>query len=196
MLYSAYEIRNNGAIIKYSEKLFAFPNYEDFIDYINEQNLNSTSIPTAQIVLTNENNYLKNKYVQALCNYDCFDKAVSFAISELQAQTTWQATERTTWLLGTLLSYQSTQSAPNYDFLNLQAGSQTFLALSQTYLDDILSAYTNLKADSTSIENGEFLKNALAYDLNQYLSHIIFLENKITLPTHDFDYYKTAKQNL
>jgi len=197
LIYSAYEINNNGAIIKYSEKLFSSADYEDFIVYINDFNLKSVSIEQAQIVLSNENNYLKNKYVQALCNKGKFDEAVDFAISELDKESDWALPERTTWMLGTLLSYQSNQDVPNYDFLQtLNTATSTYIQQTQIYIDELILQYNNLKNDITIIDNGQYEKNVLAYDLNQYLSHIIFLENKVTLPLHNFEYYKEIRQNL
>ena len=197
LIYTAYQVDNNKVIIKYSEKLFASSKYDEFIVYINDLNIKSVSEEQAQIVLTNENDYLKNKYVQALCKRDSLQKAVNFALHELEKENDWAVPEKTTWMLGTILSHQSNLDNPNYDFLQMQNGeNKTYLELSLIYLDKMISAYNDLKADPSSIENGEYYRNVLAYELNQYVSHITFLEDKVTLPLHDFEYYKDFRQSL
>lgn len=193
-IYMAYDIENNSAIIKYSEILFASPDYEQFIDYINDLNYNSTSIMQARVALTNENNYLLNKYIRALIEEKDFTNAVDFSLEKMMAQSQWDSPQKTTWLLSPLL--EKAQMLNDYSFLNSTAdnSTQTLMNIYQTYLDKIISAYNELNENS-NFQN-EFIIATYRYDINNYINHILFLENKAVLELHDFKYYKNIKQNL
>lgn len=197
LIYSAYKIENDDAIISYTEILVQSPHYKDFIEYINKLNISSTEDFMAQIVMSNENNYLKNRYVRSLCNCNKFDSACDYVLQETVIYQDWSLPNRTEWLLSSILEYQKNQFAPNYSFLkNMQSDGHTLIYLFENYIDRIITAYDDLKADSSIIENGEFLKQALSYDLSNYLNHILFLNGKVDLEIHDFSYYQNVRNSL
>lgn len=197
LIYSAHKIQNDDAIIKYTEILMQSPNYDDFIKYINDLNMSSTNIVMAQVVMSNENNFLKNKYVVALCNAGEFTKACEFTLEEIYSYQDWSLPNCTEWLLSPLLEYQNRQATPDYTFLkDTKKDGHSMLYLFEKYLDRVLDAYDTLKADPSMSANGEFLIQVLKYDLSSYLNHILFLNGKVDLEVHNFNYYQDARNAL
>lgn len=74
---------------KYLKKLFAMPNYDDFILFIESENLENVSKEanfdtiSLMISVANEDRYLKNKYVESLIKNDMMSSAHEFAYADL-----------------------------------------------------------------------------------------------------------------
>ena len=85
-LYSALNLsiktNDNKKVITLFEKFYSDNEYYKFVHFINQQNLSLEEEPLIKASLLNEDNYLKNKYVEALIKENNEDKAFLFALND------------------------------------------------------------------------------------------------------------------
>ena len=76
--------KNNEKIIESFESLYNEPTYENFILYINDYYLSTTTNVMLKTHLVNEDARLKNHYIKALTSLNQNDKAMLFMIDDIQ----------------------------------------------------------------------------------------------------------------
>lgn len=85
-LYMALNISikngNDDKVIELYEKLYNNSEYNKFINHINDENLKLDIGPQLKATMLDEDNYLKNKYIDSLVNKGLDKKAWEFAVSE------------------------------------------------------------------------------------------------------------------
>ena len=85
-LYMALNIsikhNNDDKIVELFEEFYKHDSYESYIAAVDESNLKTETAPAIKATLLNEDNYLKNHYIQALINKNEDNKAFQFAVRE------------------------------------------------------------------------------------------------------------------
>lgn len=73
---------NDAEIVSNFEEFYKNPNYYDFVEKVNEENLKADTNELVKASLLNEDNYLKNKYIKSLIATNKIDKAFDFACED------------------------------------------------------------------------------------------------------------------
>jgi hypothetical protein len=76
------KLNNDDKVIELYEKFINNSEYSNFIAYVNEGNLKLDIDPQLKSTMLDEDNYLKNRYIQSLINKNEDKKAWDFAMSE------------------------------------------------------------------------------------------------------------------
>ena len=73
---------NDEKVVKLFEEFYNNENYTAYIYFVNSQNNNVKASSIVKSTLLNEDNYLKNKYIQSLLAENHYVKAFDFAIAD------------------------------------------------------------------------------------------------------------------
>ena len=85
-LYMALNISiklgNDEKVVELYEKFYDHDSYESYIEFVNSENAKTEASPMVKATLLNEDNYLKNSYIQSLINLGQDSKAFKFAVDD------------------------------------------------------------------------------------------------------------------
>jgi len=82
VVYKASTQNNYKFVKEYFPELYTDPDYAEFIDFVEETNLASTTNLEVEIYLANEDNFLKSAYVTALYNLGEKENAFNYALND------------------------------------------------------------------------------------------------------------------
>ncbi|MDR0850549.1 MAG: hypothetical protein LBN07_03635 [Christensenellaceae bacterium] len=117
------QFKNDLSIVECFPILLREPRYDEFMDFLNE---NSTKEGTMlqKVMLSNEDNRLKSRYVRALVSINMLDEAFRFAVTDLS--------DPDNFVISSLVEFvgENTLEADNYDsiYLRLDAFEQSYNA--------------------------------------------------------------------
>lgn len=77
------KFENNLSIVEYFPKLLKEPRYDEFMDAVDDSNTKEGSM-LQKVMLSNEDNRLKIRYVRALMSVNMADESFRFAISDFE----------------------------------------------------------------------------------------------------------------
>jgi hypothetical protein len=78
----AIKLENDDKVIELFNKFHNNENYDSYIQFVNNENMKLDVKPAIKATLINEDNYLKNCYIQSLLNKNEDQKAFNFALNE------------------------------------------------------------------------------------------------------------------
>ena len=78
----AIKLENDDKVIDLFNKFYENENYTSYIQFVNNENMKIDVKPAIKATLINEDNYLKNCYIQSLLNKNEDQKAFNFALNE------------------------------------------------------------------------------------------------------------------
>ena len=78
----AIKLENDDKVIELFNKFNNNENYDSYIQFVNNENMKLDVKPAIKATLINEDNYLKNCYIQSLLNKNEDQKAFNFALNE------------------------------------------------------------------------------------------------------------------
>jgi len=85
-LYMALNISiklgNDEKVVELYEKFNDHDSYESYIEFVNSENAKTEASPMVKATLLNEDNHLKNSYIQSLINLGQDSKAFKFAVDD------------------------------------------------------------------------------------------------------------------
>ncbi len=175
VINKSIELKKYKNIEKYCEKLFEKQDYYDFIAYVETKNINdvtngnSSSIDKINLMisLSNEDMYLKNKYVDALIHRNKVQQAFEFAKNDLQ----------------TLDSELTLQSRLHWCYSNLfllndlHFLDESQLILIENYVKNAYNLYNSTNFDDLSgIDSFNYV--VLGNTLKRSLNDILKLQDK------------------
>lgn len=190
------ELNSYGNIEKYLEKLLNHEHYVNFIAFIENENLNSVSqnppsfkTISLMISVSNEDMYLKNKYVESLIKNKKINKAESFSLIDFSSNnSSFEIGDRICWSFSHLFS-----TSTSFDFLTEQARTNiaNFVnSLYEKYLEND-SIFSQLNAT----QQFDFL--VLENTLKRILGDLLLLEEtQLTFPNLSFDEIKAKLTQL
>ena len=175
VINKSIELKKYKNIEKYCEDLFEKQEYYDFIAYVETKNINDVANSNSSnidkinlmISLSNEDMYLKNKYVDALIHRNKVEYAYEFAKNDLQS-------------LDVVLTLQSRLHwcYSNLFWLNdLKFLDESQRILIENYIRNAYELYKSTKVEDLSgIDNLNYV--VLENTLKRSLNDILRLENK------------------
>ncbi len=84
------KLENDDKVIQNFEKFYANENYLSYTHFVNNENLKQNVNPVIKATIINEDNYLKNSYIQSLLNKHNDQTAFNFALADgLKANPTY-----------------------------------------------------------------------------------------------------------
>jgi len=170
VINKSIELKKYNNIEKYCDILFEKQDYYDFIAYVEAKNINdvangnSSSIDKINLMisLSNEDMYLKNKYVDALIHKNKVEQAFEFAKSDLQTlDTTLMLQSRLHWCYGNLFLLN-----------DLQFLDENQRTLIENYVNNAYNLYSSTDFDNlTGVDSFNYvvLENTLKRSLNDLL---------------------------
>lgn len=75
------KLENDSKVVELYEKFSKNSEYSSYINFVNSENLKLETSPAIKSTMLNEDNYLKNEYIQSLVNLGEDNKAFKFAIN-------------------------------------------------------------------------------------------------------------------
>ncbi|MCK9575247.1 MAG: hypothetical protein WCX32_02450 [Clostridia bacterium] len=82
VVYKASTQNNYKFVKEYFPELYTHPDYDEFINFVEETNLANTADLSIKIYLANEDNFLKSAYVTALYKLDKKQDSFNFALND------------------------------------------------------------------------------------------------------------------
>lgn len=170
VINKSIDLKKYANIEKYCEKLFAMQNYYDFISYVETQNINdvlydkNSNVDKINIMisLSNEDMYLKNKYVDALIHKNKVEQAFEFAKSDLQTlDSVLTLQSRLHWCYSNLFLLNDLQFLDEYQ-----------RTLIEKYVNNAYNLYSSTDFDNLSgVDSFNYvvLENTLKRSLNDLL---------------------------
>lgn len=170
VINKSIELKKYNNIEKYCDILFEKQDYYDFIAYVEAKNINdvangnSSSIDKINLMisLSNEDMYLKNKYVDALIHKNKVEQAFEFAKSDLQTlDSALTLQSRLHWCYGNLFLLN-----------DLQFLDENQRTLIENYVNNAYNLYSSTDFDNLSgVDSFNYvvLENTLKRSLNDLL---------------------------
>ena len=78
----AIKLENDDKVVELFKKFYANENYMSYMHFVNGENLKADVKPVIKATLLNEDNYLKNHYIQSLLNKHEDQTAFNFALND------------------------------------------------------------------------------------------------------------------
>lgn len=78
----AIKIENDDKVVELFNKFYANENYMSYMHFVNSENMKADVKPVIKATLINEDNYLKNCYIQSLLNKHEDQTAFNFALND------------------------------------------------------------------------------------------------------------------
>ncbi len=103
VVINSYNLKNYNYVETYYEVLEKNERYDEFIEYVNEQNLKVEATNLNKSALLNEDNYLKNRYVLALIKNGKMEKAYDYAFNNFENYDSYTLTNNGTYLFYDLI---------------------------------------------------------------------------------------------
>lgn len=132
LLNKSIVAKNDEFIVKTYENFSRQANYKTFVENVEKVNINNCVSSLEMLYLSNEDNYLKGKYVVALKNFKGNDLAFEYANSELNKFVVTKSADRINFVFGYYIN--SLKDASEFEFITTEVKN------------DIYNFYTNLYA--------------------------------------------------
>ena len=182
-------INSYNDISKYTKILFDEPNYYDFIAFIEAENIekvaneaDSSNVISLMISFSNEDMYLKNKYVHSLIMNENFDEAVEFAFNDFNLNTeNFELDSRIHWCFTFIF-----ENSSDFEFLTTDRKNNIVTFTNMLY-NKYVESETNFKNLETP-EQFNFL--VLCNTLKRIYYDLIVLEDKVVFETLNYDEVK------
>lgn len=155
LINRAIECNNSTYIVKTYKKLVEHKDYNNFLIYIEEKNINSSVTEMQKVALSNEDNYLKGKYIMALIKVNGLNEAFTFAYNDLITNNVTNYTDRMSYVMGSFIHYATKTKTENN--VNSYVDNISVQTNIWDYYNKIKNIYTGIKNDA-SIEKFSKMK--------------------------------------
>jgi|GEM_PF-5292606 hypothetical protein len=190
LLNKNISLKQNNKIIQNFETLYnnGSNKYYNFIEYINNYNLNTTNNLSLKMYLANEDARLKDRYVKALMQTDNQQKALDFAINDFLNEefNNMQDYNKINYIVNTYLFSLTNQNANDeaYDvFYSYQYEDNqniNFFYQAFSYYNNIKAIYTqNYQVEATQQERLQLA--VTANKLFEIANSLVLLDVKLQL---------------
>lgn len=136
VVINSYNLKNYEYVETYFEVLEKNERYDEFIDYVNNQNLKVEATNLNKSALLNEDNYLKNRYVLALINNGKMEKAYDYAFKNFENYANYTLTNGGTYLFYDLIK-------TNNEVVNQKAVETDLYVKLNDYMDLCIANFNN-----------------------------------------------------
>lgn len=180
LLNKSISAKNSEYIVKSYEALEMQSDYEDFIKFIEARNIDNCASTLEMLYVSNEDNYLKGKYVLALKKFKSADLAFKYAYENLKLVKVETSADRANFVLGYFIS--SLESEKDFEVITAEAKSDIY-----NYFNQLYSIYQTeiinlkIKTDEGSINETYLLDKFNLLKLNYRLTDIFYAMNAVDL---------------
>ena len=136
VVINSYNLKNYKYVETYYEVLEKNERYDEFIAYVNEQNLKVEATNLNKSALLNEDNYLKNRYVLALIKNGKVEKAYNYAFNNFENYANYTLTENGTYLFYDLIKL-------NNETVNQKATETDLYVKLNDYINLCITTFNN-----------------------------------------------------
>lgn len=179
LLNKSIQAKNSEYIVKSYENLQRQSDYEDFIKFVENRGINNCASTLEMLYLSNEDNYLKGKYVIALKDFKGDDIAFNFAFGDLNARVVTTSADRINFVLGYYIS--SLKNSDDFALISADVKDAIynyFMGCYNIYQTEII----NLKIkDETSVNETYLLDKFNLLKLNYRLTDIYYAMSTIDI---------------
>ena len=180
LLNKSIVAKNSEYIVKSYETLERRSEYDDFIKFVENRNIDNCSSTLEMLYLSNEDNYLKGKYVLALKKFKGADVALKYAYEDLAKREVKTSGDRVNFVLGYFIS--SLKDADEFNILTAEIKTDIYNYFNQLY-DIYQTEIVNLKikTDEGTFNETYLLDKFNLLKLNYRLTDIFYAMNTIDL---------------
>lgn len=183
-----YNLKNYDDVEYYYEKLENHEKYAEFIDYVNQKNLETNASNLNKSALLNEDNYLKNRYVLALINNNKLEKAFDYACENFVDYKTYNYKNTGNYLFFNLIQLKNEEI--NSKFLENNGFDDTLYNVLLDYIDLSIKDFQN-GFEGFIEEDSIYLLNLNSRIKQVYTNiHTLSVELNLTEPENLFDRVK------
>lgn len=142
LLCKSISANNDEFVVKSYKKLAKQNDYYDFIEFKEDEFLKNCETLLQKLYLSNEDNYLKGKYVLALKNLEGGDVAFDYAYNELKQTNVTSSSDRANYVLSYYI--QSLNDVDDFEYITAEVKDDIY-----QYYESLYSIY------STEMENSK-----------------------------------------
>lgn len=180
LLNKSISAKNSEYIVKAYETLERQSEYENFIKFVEGRNIDRCSSTLEMLYLSNEDNYLKGKYVLALKSFKGADVSLKYAYEDLGKRQVTTSGDRANFVLGYFIS--SLKSAGEFEILTAKMKADIY-----SYFDALYGIYQTeivnlkIKTDEGSFNESYLIDKFNLLKLNYRLTDIYYAMSAVDL---------------
>ena len=186
LLDKAIQFKLDSKVVKYYEKLSAYDRYDEFIDFVNKNNYDQDSKVLVNVMMSNEDNRLKTRYVSSLANRD-LDKAFKFAVQDLYKTSIVDGQLNVNFVIAGLYEHINADTIKYFQNSEYSKNSTLVADQIKNNFDALYTLYQGKKTDSSNYVLA--LYSGKLVDMCQTMILVDkFLDDSLINTSYDADY--------
>lgn len=189
LLSKSIVLDNKDYIILAYETLESLEEYDDFIEYVEQRNLDEAISKFAMIFVANEDNYLKGEYVEALYNKNR-QRAFDYAYGDLVSGAVTSLSDRVNFVLGSFIAICDNNDAKYF--------TDEVVNELIAYYNDLVAIFDSefiLLEDASNKPLNKYYLSILGYKVIEMVRAFNKLDNMIT-PTWDTSAVESKAEDI